>query len=119
QFVAVGGHRRDDGESTPYVYTSSDGENWQPHEVSPYLGILYDIAYANGLYVAVGGEGGYPLFSVLTSRDGISWDSRTFSNGGILQSIAYGNGRFVTVQTPARSSCPLMAQTGARNSRPL
>jgi hypothetical protein len=53
---------------------------------------LYDVAYGNGLFVAVGGGG-----VVTTSPDGITWTAGTPANGSNWYSVTYGNGLFVAV----------------------
>lgn len=70
------------------IYTSPDGVNWTWRNSS--VGFrLYDIVYANGLFVAVGAGG------ILTSPDGVNWSLR---NAGAITSangVTYGNGLFV------------------------
>jgi hypothetical protein len=61
---------------------------------------LFDVTYAAGTYVAVGGT--FPSSStlgvgvVLTSQDGVVWSVRNVS-GGPFFSVAYGQGIFATV----------------------
>ncbi|MFC3803947.1 S-layer homology domain-containing protein [Cohnella sp. GCM10012308] len=54
---------------------------------------LNNVAYGNGIYVAVGANG-----AILTSTDGTNWTSRT-SGAPItsLNDVVYGNGKFVVV----------------------
>jgi hypothetical protein len=47
------------------------------------------VAYGNGLWVAVSGDG---ADQVMTSPDGITWTSRTSSANTAWNSVAYGNG---------------------------
>lgn len=73
--------------------TSPDGVTWA---MQPTLNniIVDDIAYGNGLFVAVGAICGKGTGTVLTSRDGVQWNQ----NAGLdtqLNNIVYGNGRFV------------------------
>jgi hypothetical protein len=49
------------------------------------------VAYGNGLFVAVGGNG-----TILTSRDGVNWTEQT-SRSNTLNSVTYGKGLFVAV----------------------
>lgn len=55
-------------------------------------GDLYDIAYANGIFVAVGENG-----TILRSVDGISWQPCTSGISTSLNGIIYGNGLFVAI----------------------
>jgi len=79
---------------------STDGINWKLS--SPLLNVekapdWSDIAYGGGLFVIVennatssGGRAAY-------STDGIHWTSLTLPHQSTWRSIAYGNGRFVTL----------------------
>jgi hypothetical protein len=52
-----------------------------------------EVAYGNGLFVAVAGNGDD---WIMTSPDGVTWTSRSSSgNGGSWVSLTYGNGLFV------------------------
>ena len=91
-FVAVG----DRGT----ILTSPDGIAWspQPSGTSNYLA---HVAYANGLFVAVGGfnhsDNAEGVGTILTSPDGLRWTARTSGTGNILSGIAFGSGTFVAV----------------------
>jgi alpha-tubulin suppressor-like RCC1 family protein len=54
-----------------------------------------DIIFANGKFWALGYNGTYDF--VMSSSDGITWSNP--SNVGYFNNIAYGNGRYVAVQT--------------------
>src|SRR5207302_1893499 len=87
-FVVVG-----DGNTNldTVILTSPDGITWTPRSGGTNLP-LWGVTYANGLFVAVGGnvDGGV----ILTSRDGITW---TPQSSPALTSVAFGNGTFVSV----------------------
>ncbi len=60
----------------PVVWTSSDGAAWAPmSELSPFPfgAYVYDLAWRDGLFVAVGGIG-YNVEMVWTSTDGRTWE---------------------------------------------
>jgi len=88
-FVAVG----DNGN----IYYSQDGGGkWTFATSSSGISMnLEDVAFGNGLFVAVGnnGDGSQVL---LTSSDGDKWNDRTpVDQGRMLTSIDYMNGRFI------------------------
>lgn len=62
-------------------------------------GILNDVAWGNGLFVAVGTNTAFGL--IHSSPDGITWanHTQTANIGGILNGVAFGDGRFVAVGT--------------------
>ena len=82
RFVAV-------GMALPIV--STNGLTWTPASTQPPTGLI-DIAYGNGLFVAVGSNG-----VICTSPDGSIWTSRVSNTTSTLSGIAYGNGYFVAV----------------------
>jgi hypothetical protein len=81
------------------VLTSTDGANWTVTQPLPNMNIwnIYQIAYGNGIFVAVGRMPGKEHDSgvVLTSSDGIHWAENSFDIK--LTNIAYGNGTFVLI----------------------
>ena len=89
-FVAVGEHG--------IVFTSPDGVVWsqQPSLTNS----LFDVAFANGLFVAVGGEfTATTSFSgnVYTSPDGAHWTKRDSDTTQPLTAVVFGAGHFVAV----------------------
>ena len=101
-FVAV-------GENTS-ILTSTDGIQWTLRAMGTHP--LRTIVWANGTFVAAGGEppalvpagggfdqrvAGQPL--VLISRDGIAWTAEETPVDGQVSSIAFGGGRFVAATT--------------------
>ena len=82
------------------IATSTDAVNWvpQPSAVQEAFGVRIntaDVAYGNGLFVAVGAAGNGP--AVLRSSDGINWINSNARGPFQLNAVAYGNGRFVAV----------------------
>ncbi|MCD6050524.1 MAG: hypothetical protein K0Q55_1927 [Verrucomicrobia bacterium] len=84
-FVVVG--------SNGDIFTSSDGMAWTSRS-SGTTHSLRTISYGKGLYVAAGGI--YDSGVLLTSPDAIQWTPRTVGYE-VIDSVAYGNGMFVTV----------------------
>lgn len=60
------------------------------------FGVLYDVAYGNGTYVAVGGNNA-GLSHVLTSPDGNTWTVRNPGTGETFRSIVFHDGVFTAV----------------------
>ena len=54
--------------------------------------VISSIAYANGMFVAVGESG-----NIVTSTDGIAWTRQTSPVSSTLIAVTYGNGMFVAV----------------------
>jgi len=91
RFVAVG---QQTGSSADYPsqgvsMTSTDGAHWS----IAYTGTTQclSVVYADGLFVAVGGD------QVVTSPDGLNWTPRVSGTANSIQSVAYGNGLLVGV----------------------
>lgn len=108
-FVAVGGTVQS-GSTQPVVWTSPDGVEWTPQDVSSlnsFWGSWFQgVTYGAGLYVAVGGN--FSTNTVATSPDGTVWTMRDsqLSNTGLtpLSCVAYGNGLFVAAGKWSTSS---------------
>lgn len=92
QFVAVG-YATVSGVPTSFIHTSIDGINWTSRTPSEAMW-FQDIAYGNGLYVAVARSG---TNRIMTSPDGITWTSRTTAISPTFSGVAYGNGVWVAV----------------------
>ena len=87
------------------MLTSSDGVSWTNTPVAPWL---RDIAFGEGMYVAVGGPPS-GVGRVFTSRNAVNWVKRSFT-GERLKGVAYGNGMFVAIGDGAI----YMSQNGVR-----
>ncbi|MDR1408936.1 MAG: hypothetical protein LBJ12_01410 [Oscillospiraceae bacterium] len=99
-FVGIRG-----GGSLNRFFTSPDGINWTTR--NPNLGNNLqqgrnNIAFGNGLFVAVSNSGGYypntvsnPLYRITTSPDGIDWIQRPAPIEDAWASICFGGGQFV------------------------
>lgn len=87
-YVAVGNNGR--------VVTSYDGSTgtWSEQLSGTSLDLL-DVAYANGLYVAVGGTGTTSI--ILTSADGVIWTNRSLSLADRLLCVEFLNNAFAAV----------------------
>jgi hypothetical protein len=106
QFIAVGGWEDfTTGASRANIATSPDGVNWAQQQAAT-TNVLHDVAYGNGLFVAIGGhvivEYGYPhvgedVGSIVTSTDGTNWVLR--QDGIVVDRVAYGNGQFIAAST--------------------
>lgn len=57
--------------------------------------VMSDVAYGNGLFVAVGGSVGSG--QIMTSSDGITWTRRSDLGANSWGAVTYGNGQFVAV----------------------
>jgi hypothetical protein len=67
------------------IFTSDNGIDWDKRDSAN----VSDVAYGNGLYVAVGQQG-----IVVSSTDGLSW-RRGPNTGGTFLGIGYGGGVFL------------------------
>lgn len=89
RFVAVGGDFL-----TGVVATSTDGKSWST-ALSDHPAMLTSVVHTGGRFVAVGGE------SVISSADGLTWESHAPSPG--LVDIAHGTGFWVGITGGGRS----------------
>ncbi|MDH6672290.1 uncharacterized protein YjdB [Paenibacillus sp. LBL] len=87
-----------DGEATK-IYRSTDGLSWAQVYTTNRGQAIFDIAYGNHVFVAVGEAG-----QAYVSNDGISWTKATVLNynGMGLASVTYAAGKFYTVSTNER-----------------
>ena len=81
------------GIDTSWISTSTDGITWTSRTPSEPI-YFQDIAFGNGLFVAVGSIG---TNRIMTSPDGITWTSRTTGITPNFIGVAYGNGIWVAV----------------------
>jgi hypothetical protein len=108
--VILGGFRRlatgsnnfvawgfDSAISNGLIQFSADGEVWGEPLTIPSTP-LKGGAYANGIYVAVGQNGG--TAAVVTSHDGVNWNTQTFPGYERLNAIATSGTTFVAVGKP-------------------
>jgi hypothetical protein len=91
-FVAVG-YASVSGVPTSFIYTSTNGINWTSRTPSEAMW-FQDIAYGNGLFVAVARSG---TNRIMTSPDGITWTSRATAISPTFSGVAYGAGLWVAV----------------------
>jgi hypothetical protein len=70
-------------------------DDWRWRSPAPDVAALSDIAFGNGLFVAVGSEG------ALTSESGWNWTSPSGAEGSFQ--VAFGNERFVAVARSGRA----------------
>lgn len=91
-FVAVG-YASVSGVPTSFIQTSTDGINWTSRTPSEAMW-FQDIAYGNGLFVAVARSG---TNRIMTSPDGITWTSRATAISPTFSGVAYGAGVWVAV----------------------
>jgi uncharacterized repeat protein (TIGR02543 family) len=69
-----------------------------------YNDLIWDIAYGDGKFVAVGRINGFNG-KIAYSTDGINWNpvaDSTFGTSSDIMGIAYGNGKFVAVGAPGK-----------------
>ncbi|QBG48632.1 hypothetical protein EGM51_14925 [Verrucomicrobia bacterium S94] len=78
------------------IYTSADGTYWtkryESNSASTNNIRLYDVAYGNGVYVAVGDNG-----TIVRSTDSVTWSPVVSGTTTTLAGISYGDGVFVAV----------------------
>ncbi|MGH7218294.1 MAG: type IV pilin protein [Candidatus Microsaccharimonas sp.] len=88
---------------------SCTGGAWKTHAAPE--GFWRDVAYGNGLFVAVASSGAN---QVMTSSDGINWTART-APSGIWTSVIYANGLFVAVASSTTSANLVMTSPNGIN----
>jgi hypothetical protein len=92
RFVAT---RYDHSDTHEHIFTSPDGVRWQRQSVpQSFLGVLMDITYGNGWFVATSRNGG----GILASPDGLNWTVSDQEGGNYdLHDVTSGGGKFVAV----------------------
>jgi hypothetical protein len=65
-------------------------QSWHGRSPAPAFQTLNSVAYGNGRFVAVGGDG-----AIVTSTNGIDWESSVSNVSLQLRAITFGAGRFV------------------------
>jgi hypothetical protein len=90
------------------VWTSEDGVNWVRRQSATSYTVS-SITFDNNRFVAVGWDYSLQTDAILTSGDGVNWTeyhSETMPGTQfILNSIAYGNGKFVAVGACTSDNC--------------
>lgn len=85
------------------------GLAWQGSFVNDGSVRLYDVTYANGVYVAAGSQGvGSSVPVAFSSTDGLNWTQITFpfsfADGAFFTSVVYGAGNWVLAATTSTTS---------------
>ncbi|UQZ34807.1 hypothetical protein C2I18_15495 [Paenibacillus sp. PK3_47] len=84
------------GETDGAIISSSDGHNWRNYSRGDAAG-FYGVTYGEGKFIAVGDSTDYTPV-LYSSTDGVQWNRiMSAAPQQALNSIAYGNGKFVTV----------------------
>lgn len=94
--VAYGGGKYVAGGSSGSLFVSADGVSWSFHKNSDSSWDFGRMTYANGLFVAVGGNS-FRTGGILTSTNGIDWIVRYAATDEFLSDIIYAKGMFVAV----------------------
>lgn len=86
-FVAVGA---DSAQRYATILTSGDAVQWTNRSASPFS-VLSGVAFGTNTFVAVGAN------TILTSTNGMHWQSRRWRGDPYLFDVVYASGRFVAV----------------------
>ncbi len=82
---------------------SMDGLNWSwtilPKSIQDTFNQVTNIAYGNGVFIAVDDSQYYGSSQCLYSYDGVSWFLCDFTGSGSWVKVVYGNDRFVALDT--------------------
>jgi hypothetical protein len=73
------------------VFVSPDGADWTVHSTGA-TGLLSDVAFGNGRFVAVGNQG-----SIATSTNGTQWTLVTSKSAATIRAVAYGPRTYVAI----------------------
>lgn len=95
---------------------STTGTSWTSTTISADTLWWQDMAYGNGLFVAVATSlSGVESNTYATSPDGIIWSLRSFPSSAAYSSITFGNGKFVVCSSGGSSA---VSTTGTTWSAP-
>lgn len=105
-----------------YIVNSTDGINWDipilvfhKGDASTYC-YLNDLNYINGKFIAVGyPQDTDPYGSIVTSIDGVTWDSPIRIGTFNFYSVAYGNGKYVIVGSKTNVDGYIISSTDGIN----
>ena len=87
---------------------ASSPDTWTVRNPQPTANAMFDVAYGNGQFVAVGDLG-----TIIASADGVNWTVCQSGTTNRLSAVTYGSGRFVAVSgDPLLWSSPPLNQTG-------
>lgn len=86
--------------SSSNVTVSPNGITWS---TSTFGGSVSDVAYGNGVYMAVGGASTSSFCAV--SADALAWTPRPIPYAGAMTTVAYASGSFLVTGSPAGVSC--------------
>lgn len=92
QYVAVGEYW---GTDFGFTATSTNGVNWTVTSKPMSVLNLYDVAWGNGVFVAVGYDW-YSGASVYHSTDGVDWTMHSTTSGNV-NAVTFAGGQFVAV----------------------
>ncbi len=86
----------------PIIITSTDGINWvvlDTENINP-TRYLYSTNYINSKFIAIGYqqlETGKNATMIMTSTDGLKWNTVNLPTTGNLRTLTYGNNKYVAV----------------------
>ena len=84
------------GESNVFLVTSPDGMNWTVKRTASAGQKIYAVGFLRDRFVAVGQVGANESPSVLTSTNGVDWDTVPRPTSATLRAVAWG-GQFTAV----------------------
>lgn len=101
-----------------YVYTSTNAVTWSRTSVPGFEFSFTDLAFGNGVFLAVGGHGGRG--AVLNSTNGTTWSG--VPSDYLVRRVRYGGGLYVaigdkgTIKTSADTTTWLTRDSGTTNN---
>ena len=84
------------GVNPQVMFSTNNGVTWSLNATYT-LAIWSSVIFADGKFVAVGGEGGSGQAQVMYSTDGINWTMGVVPEATAWSSVTYGAGKFVAV----------------------